>query len=539
MKTKIVFAFFCSILSLFSQEEDAWVFFKDKPNQASFIANPSLMLSPKAIQRRVKQNLPIDSTDVPIHQPYKTAVANATGITVMAESKWLNALHIRGTVSAVSLLLDDESISYIKFADHSLNVGGTPSGRFLSNDVTPNYRTTNKLNIQVEYNYGSSLSQVEMLAVDYLHQNDFLGDGITIAVMDSGFPGVDTASPFAQLQNNNQIKGGYNYPDRSPNFYTRHYHGTAVLSTIAGFVAGELVGTAPNANYYLFITEDANSENPVEESYWVEAVERADSLGVDMINTSLGYFGYDNANYSHTYSNMNGETAFASRAASMIAQKGMILVTSAGNSGNTSNPHIAVPGDAKNILTIGAVNANEELASFSSIGPSFDNRIKPELAAQGVFSIFSNELGEIVSGNGTSFSSPILCGAIASFWSAYPYLTAEEVMLKVKQSANQFLQPDNLKGYGIPNFKKAVDDINDSILQFSVFPNPVENQLKITKNNNLLASFEMYDVLGRQIVETTFFDTNYIFSTSSLASGTYIYYLQINDTVKSGKIIKK
>ena len=217
----------------------------------------------------------------------------------------------------------------------------------------------------------------------------------------------------------------------------------------------------------------------------------------------------------------------------------MILVTSAGNSGNTADPYIATPGDAKNILTIGAVDEYEVLASFSSIGPSFDNRIKPELAAQGVFSVFSNENGEIVGGNGTSFSSPILCGAIASFWSAYPNLSALEVMQKVKESADQYLQPDNFKGYGIPDFNFLLNEVLIDEVQFTLFPNPINDQLNITKNNNLLANFEMYDIVGRQVAKTKFSNTNYTFSTSALASGTYIYYLEVNNTVKSGKIIKK
>jgi serine protease AprX len=453
----------------------------------------------------------------------------------MAESKWLNALHVRGTIIDISALLNLSSVLYIDFADADLNIP-VPPDRLSNSIIETNKRTKSKLEIAVNYNYGAAASQVEMLGADYLHQNDFLGDGITIAVMDSGFPGVNTVSPFAQLQNNNRIKGGYNYPDRSPNFYTRHYHGTAVLSTMGGFVDGELVGTAPNADYYLFITEDSTSENPVEESYWVEAVERADSLGVDMINTSLGYFGYDNPNYSHTYSKMNGVTAFASRAASMIAQKGMILVTSAGNSGNSNNPHIAVPADGKNILTIGAVNANEVLASFSSIGPSFDNRIKPELAAQGVSAIFSNENGNIVSGNGTSFSSPILCGAIASFWSAFPNLTALEVMQKVKESADQYTQPDNFKGYGIPNFVTLLNAMNPEIFQVNTYPNPADDYITLTKNNTLLATFQLFDVLGRRVDEIKFSSLNYTLNTSSLTTGTYFYKMSINETTKTGKI---
>ena len=233
---------------------------------------------------------------------------------------------------------------------------------------------------------------------------------------------------------------------------------------------------------------------------------------------------------------MNGVTAFASRAASMIAQKGMILVTSAGNSGNSNNPHIAVPADGKNILTIGAVNANEVLASFSSIGPSFDNRIKPELAAQGVSAIFSNENGNIVSGNGTSFSSPILCGAIASFWSAFPNLTALEVMQKVKESADQYTQPDNFKGYGIPNFVTLLNAMNPEILQVNTYPNPADDYITLTKNNTLLATFQLFDVLGRRVDEIKFSSLNYTLNTSSLTTGTYFYKMSINETTKTGKI---
>ena len=337
-KILLIFVLFISYSS-FSQE-DAWVYFKDKPSSQYYFSNPLQMLSQRALNRRITQNIPLDLLDIPIHQSYIDQITATPGITVKAKSKWLNCLHIRGSqvnIQALSLL---SFVDHISFANRTLNIGGKFS----------NFSTLNPINkileVQISFNYGNSANQIQMLNGHLLHQQNYTGTGKIIAVLDAGFPSVDVAQPFQRLRNNNQILGGYNFVDRSSNFYSMSTHGTMVLSTMAGFVDNQLVGTAPDASYYLFVTEDTSSENPLEESLWVEAAEMADNLGVDIINTSLGYFGYDNPNYSHTYSEMNGITTFISRGADIAFSRGMVVVVSAGNSGNSANFHIGSPADA-------------------------------------------------------------------------------------------------------------------------------------------------------------------------------------------------
>lgn len=534
---------FISIISLnlgFTQE-DAWVYFTDKPDASFYLANPLQMLSQRALDRRTNQGIALDDTDVPISTSYINQVATSPGITVMAKSKWLNALHIRGSQTDIQALTAFSFVDHVTFANHSLNVRfGNP----INSETHKNQKVKDKFETEVNYNYGNSANQVQMLNIHLLHQQNFTGQGKIIAVLDSGFIGVDTATPFQNLQTNNQILGGYNYPDQSTNFYTKHNHGTMVLSCMGGYVDGQLVGTAPDAQYYLFITEDVNSENPVEESYWVEAAERADSLGVDVINSSLGYSDYDEPNYSYSYAQRNGQVGFASRGASMAFQKGIVCVISAGNSGTSSEPHIGIPADAENILSVGAVDSMEAYTSFSSIGPSADGRIKPDVCAKGVSATLSNTSGTITQASGTSFSSPITAGAVASFWSAVPNLTAAQVIQFVKESADQFLNPDNFKGYGVPDFQLALTNaLNTQSFNIfhglTLFPNPVENTLtlKIQKNTN--GTFVLYNQLGQKVLEKQFTNATENIEVSQLQSGVYYYDFSANSSNLQGKLIKK
>jgi serine protease AprX len=536
---KLYFLLFLVIANFgYAQIQDAWVYFNDKPSSATFLASPLSMLTQRSLDRRTAQNIPLDLTDVPVEQSYITQITAATGITVMAKSKWLNALHIRGTQTDIQALTALNFVNNVKFANHSLN----PGGRIAQNSNT--IKAVNKnLDVQVTYNYGGSQNQIEMLNGHLLHQQNFTGQGKIIAVLDSGFTGVNTAAPFQNLITNNQIIGGYNFPDRNTNYFSRHNHGTNVLSTMGGFSDGQLVGTAPSAQYYLFITEDVNSENPVEESYWVEAAELADYYGVDVINSSLGYFDYDNTAYSHQYEDMIGNKTFASRGANMAFSKGIVVVISAGNSGATADPHIATPADAIGALTIGAVDSAEVYASFSSIGPSFDGRIKPDVCAKGAATTVSSPSGTIYTSNGTSFSSPVLAGMVATFWSAVPNLTAQQVVNFVRQSADNYNAPTNQKGYGIPDFQLALTnalsiETIESNQGFLVYPNPTENSVTFQLDKNQKGIVYLYDVLGQNILTKEISENNNFFIIQNLSNGVYYYTFKSDKTFK-GKIIKK
>lgn len=537
MKKYILITLLLTVTVTFAQE-DAWVYFTDKPDTEFYLANPLEMLSQKALDRRAAQGIPLDDKDVPLSQDYFTEVSNAPGIIVMAKSKWLNALHVRGSVDAINALTAFDYVASVDFANNLLNMPGRGIMPAPSNPVNKVLETAEN------FNYGTSSNQVEMLNGHILHQQGYTGAGITIAILDSGFPWVNTAQPFQRLFDNNLILGGYDFVNNSDFFYGANSHGTLVLSTMGGYTEGQLVGTAPDAFYYLFRTEDAGSENPVEESYWVEAAEMGDSLGVDVINTSLGYFDYDNPGYNYTYEDIDGQTAFITRGANIAFTRGMLCVTSAGNSGSSFNPHIAVPADAPNTLTVGAVDAQEQYAPFSSIGPTYDMRVKPDVMARGVASVLSNTAGEITAANGTSFSSPITAGLVACLWQALPDKTNAEILQIIKESADRYSNPNVQYGYGIPDFALALQEAlginNNEIQKFILYPNPAVSNVNIDASHPFgTAVITIYNSLGQVVQESTISQETPLFTIENLAKGIYSYSISSHGNVHTGKLIKK
>jgi subtilisin family serine protease len=522
--------------TVFSQEQDAWVYFNAKPNAQLYLDTPLKMLSQRALDRRANQNILLDAKDIPIEKSYINQVKTVSGISVMAQSKWLNSIHVRGTQATINSLKTFSFVDKIDFADKLLNTAGKIA-------KPKKIRKSNKSNkTKIDYAYGTSANQIQMLNGQVLHQQNYTGSGKIIAVLDAGFPGVNTAQPFQRLRDNNKILGGYDFVLRNPDFYTGASHGTSVLSAMGGYKESSLVGTAPDASYYLFITEDDTSENPVEESLWVEAAEKADSLGVDIINTSLGYFEYDNTAYSHTYSEMNGTTAYMSRGAEIAFSRGMIMVAAAGNSGNSTDPHIAVPADAVSVIAVGAVNSAKSLASFSSIGPSSDNRIKPDVMAQGQSDVLSDALGNIVTANGTSFSSPIMAGMVACLWQAFPMKTNKEIRDLVIKSGDRYATPNNQYGFGIPNFSSALTLSVDAFSKndFILYPNPVNDSISISlPGGHDKGSFLIYNILGQKISDNDITSQTSNISLKSLDKGIYVYKLESGVFSKTGKIIKQ
>jgi hypothetical protein len=517
-------------------QEDAWVYFKDKPRASFYLNSPLEMLSQRALDRRTNQNIALDILDVPVESDYIDQLKAVAGIEVKAQSKWLNALHIRGAATTINTLKTKSFVDKVDFANKVLNQTNKKVKEFKTKAVNKTKNT------KVTFAYGTSQNQIEMIKGNELHQQNFTGSGKIIAVFDSGFPGVNSVLPFARLRDNSQILGGYNYVGRDTNIYSGDTHGSYVLSTMGGYKEGELVGTAPDASYYLFVTEDASSENPVEESLWVEAAEEADRLGVDIINSSLGYFEFDNAAYDHTYSQMNGSSTFISRGAEVAFSRGMIIVTSAGNSGSSSNPHIAAPADAVSIIAVGAVNATKVKASFSSIGPSFDNRVKPEVMAQGVASVLSDEKGNIVTANGTSFSSPILAGMVACLWQALPNKTNREIRDIILRSSDRYTNPTPQFGYGIPNFStaKTLQVVEFDSPFFGIYPNPVTDVVRITFPESFdKGTVVFYSLLGEKVFEKQIDAVEDVLSLQSLTKGLYIYQMQSDNFFKTGKILKQ
>lgn len=414
---------------------------KDKDATTYSLDKPEKYLSKKSIARRQKQNLAIDSTDLPVCRKYVNAIRK-TGVHVLVTGKWDNFV----TVSCNDASLIDK-IGKMPFVRSTERVWKSSKyTKAIKRDSLINNpeRTENTI-------YGPAMRQIEMSHADKLHETGFKGQGMTIAVIDAGFHNVDRITAM----NNINILGTKDFVNPQADIYAESSHGMAVLSCIGMNQPNIMIGTAPEASYWLLRSEDEYSENLVEQDYWAAAVEFADSVGVDVINTSLGYYSFDDPSKNYRYRELDGRHALMSREASKIADKGMVLVCSAGNSGSGSWKKLTPPGDAENVLTVGAVGKNGILAPFSSIGNTADGRVKPDIVAVGLGSDVMGTDGNLRRANGTSFSSPIMCGMVACLWQARPELTAKEVIELVRKSGDRVDFPDNIYGYGIPDMWKA------------------------------------------------------------------------------------
>ena len=534
MKYLLIYVVFLYSNIILCQQEYAWVYFKDKKNVEYLINNPELILTEYSILKKQTKGITIDYDDVPINQDYLEIIKGIDNILILAKSKWLNCIYVEADLDLLYDLNDLSFVDNVLFANKSLNPNKNTN--YENIDDYPLFDKT--------IDYGSTQNQIEMLNLDFLHDNEFTGNGINMAVIDAGFVNVNSMSSFSRLRDSDKILYTYDFVLNTENIYQYqgNSHGTKVLSTIAGFIQDEFVGTAPDASFYLFRTEDVSSETPVEESYWVEAVEVADSLGVDIINTSLGYKGYDNSDYSHTQLDLNGYTTFITRGANIASKKGILLVNSAGNS---STNGIIAPADSQGVLSIGAVDSEGVYASFSSQGSDIQPSIKPDVVAQGYQSKVINIYDQIVSNSGTSFSSPIMAGAIACFMQAYPRLSANEIMNLIRESSSQFNNPDYQLGYGIPNLHNAYELASNLTLDnFIVYPNPVINYLNVISQWNISNyHIDIFDINGKLIYSNYFTNPRPIINTDLFSKGIYLMKISylIDGQYKSilKKIIKK
>ena len=504
----ILVAFFSS--SSYAQFTKYIVRFKDKTNTPFNINNPSQFLSQRSIDRRTKQNIAIDETDLPVNPAYIDSVRLAGNVTILDKSKWLNQVCIQTTDSAA--LLKINSFSFVINSEplmKPVSIQRIQDNKFneeFNSVTTP--QTAN--NVTDFYNYGNSFAQIHIHEGKYLHDKGFRGQGMTIAILDAGFYHYLNLPAFDSVRNNDQVIETYDYVANETSVDEDYPHGMECFSIIGGNIPGQLVGSCPKANFYLYRTEDISSESPVEEQYWAAAAERADSIGVDVISTSLGYTQFDNPVFNHTYAELDGNTTIAARAADFAAKKGMIVVVAAGNEGTNTWHFIATPADADSVLTVGAVNSSGEVGSFSSYGPSGDGQIKPTVASVGVGTALSSSNGTVISGNGTSFATPNMAGLITCLWQAFPDFTSMEIIQAVIKSSSVYNSPDDRIGYGIPNFHKAFDDLTqqralrniDNILGtgwIKIFPNPFMNNFNIAikPKHTATATFNLYDAIGR------------------------------------------
>ena len=420
---------------------------KDKVATEYSLKKPEKYLSAKAIERRRKQNLPIDSTDLPVCRKYIDEIRKQ-GVKIVVTGKWDNFV----TVSCNDTTLIDR-IAALPFVLSTEKVWISP-GAGKPSMATERDSVLNQPTIHPDSIYGRAITQIQMSNGDKLHEAGFKGQGMTIAVIDAGFHNVDKITAMQNIR----ILGTKDFVNQQADIFAESSHGMSVLSCIGMNRPDIMTGTAPEASFWLLRSEDEYSEHLVEQDYWSAAVEFADSVGVDVINTSLGYYSFDDKSKNYKYRDLDGRHALMSRQASHIADKGMILVCSAGNSGAGSWKKITPPGDADNVLTVGAIDKRAVLATFSSVGNTADHRVKPDVVAIGVGSDVIRTDGNQGRANGTSFSSPIMCGMVTCLWQACPTLTAKEVIELVRRSGDRAGFPDNIYGYGVPDMWKAYND---------------------------------------------------------------------------------
>ncbi|MEO8109674.1 MAG: S8 family peptidase [Ginsengibacter sp.] len=484
--------------------------FKDKAGTPFTIDNPIQFLSAKAIARRSKQNIAIDETDLPITPRYIDSVRLAGNVRILDKSKWLNQVCIETT----------DAVALAKINSFSFVISSQPVMRPVSAQSPANNKFNEQINtitspatvnnVSDFYNYGSSDPQIHIHEGEYLHNKGFRGEGMLVAILDAGFYHYLSLAAFDSVRNNNQIAETYDFVDNEKSVDEDHYHGMHCFSIMASNIPGQLVGSCPKATYYLYRTEDASSESPVEEQYWAAAAERADSIGVDVISTSLGYNQFDNPIFNHTYADMNGNTTMIAKAADLAAKKGIIVVVAAGNEGNNAWHYIITPADADSVVAVGAVNSSGIVGRFSSYGPSSDGQVKPAIASVGVGTALFNINGQVSSGNGTSYATPNVAGLIACLWQAFPEFSNMEIISAVEKSSSIYNAPDDRIGYGIPNFHIAYDALLEqriaknmaSILgdkKIKVFPNPFNSEFSVLLKPAIsgAGTFALYDMSGK------------------------------------------
>lgn len=504
--------FLTSLFNSFSQNEFHYlVKFKTKHSSYS-LSNPELFLSEKSILRRDKYNVELDSTDLPINPSYLYNISSLS-LLIEAKSKWLNCIVISSTYKNIN-----DSISKFNFVDTVKLIGEKGLNQ----------------SIVSTQNYGFNEEQIESVKINFAHNLGYTGKEVDIAVIDAGFSNVNNNIFFDSLFLQGRIKSEYNFVSNKQLLYNSHNHGSDVLSVIAANIKNEYVGIAPYANYHLLVSEDINQENMIEEYHLIEALEYCDSAGVDIVNISLGYNNFNDERFSHNKEELTGDSTSLSKICNMAWTKGAFVVTSAGNSGGGTWGVVTVPGNSDSIFTVGAVNINNEYASFSSRGnPTINSVLKPNImgVGQNVKVIKTNETAGYY--NGTSFSSPQITGIVACLYEAFPNKMNWEIRRAIEFSASNALNPDSLIGHGLPNFKKAYfylknNSFNGNKTNIKIFPNPSFGSLTVI-NDLVINSIKVFDSRGKIVLSKTANSEIVGLQFSKLGSG--IYFIQIKDNL--------
>lgn len=516
------------------------VFFKDKEQTTYSVEKPHEFLSPRAIERRERQQIPVTVQDLPVSRQYVKNV-EATGATVFYGSRWFNAVLVEAfqdQLSAMEALPEVEDVLFIAPGSKLLKSGKDSGSRKKSSKL----RTST-----VPENFQNSI-----LGVPEMQLEGFSGQGKLIAVLDGGFKAVDQLPYFSHLFAGGRLVGQHDFTTATPEVFRYSSHGTKALSTISAVDSTTFIGIAPGADILLAVTEDVSSEYVVEEYNWLLGVEWADSAGADVISSSLGYSTFDDPAMNYTYVDLDGNTTVSARAATMASERGMVVVVSAGNSGNDGWKYIVTPADADGIISVGAIQEDGEIALFSSRGPSSDKRVKPEVVALGHRTIVADMAGGFTIGSGTSFAAPQIAGFVASAWGAYPELSSQALRELILNSGDRALQPDSVYGWGVPFFPR----IKASVLhnkelevaeKVKIYPNPVqEGQVYIEFEDptgtevfvNLFSATGQQLLNQQQLKQLGGSGTTYALDINTLTKGVFFIQIIRNDKAYSRKILK-
>ncbi len=521
----------------------------DKNNSPYSISNPSVFLSQRALDKRARFNIAITEQDFPVNPQYIQQIkAIDANIQVLCTSKWMNTVTIYcpDSTKPATIFALPFVTNVLPVADYDLQGMKKQLQTFENNYVS--IVSNPAKDSMADLDYGEGYRQIALHNGHLLHKEGFLGNGMLIAVFDAGWAGVDTSVYFHPLFENGQILGTRDLIPGRHNVFEGHYHGTIVTSIMAILAEGTLVGTAPKANYFFIRSEHPLSEELIEEDFWAQAAEIADSLGADVINSSLGYTTFrDFPQGDFTYEDVDGVTSIASRAATILGQKGVVVCVSAGNEGTSPWYHIGHPADAFDILAVGAANVMGHIAGFSSRGPSYDGRVKPDITSVGVNTTCiwpDDRLGEA---DGTSLACPVAAGLCACLWQALPEKTASEIMQIVRESSSCYNNPNDSLGYGIPDFYAAYqnhahDGVPEHIIPSAhIFPNPCTNQFNISSREDNIDRVELFSIDGKLVLSTCP-DKHYYISVNvqDVPAGFYIgrIYLK-NKQIQTFRIIKQ
>jgi serine protease AprX len=530
-----------------------WITFKDKSHTPYSITDPAKFLSERSIDRRKKQNISIKESDLPIDPLYIKEIEKH-GAAIVSRSKWFNAISVTLTdETEAAKILTLPFVKSVKKIEFNPDVKSKSKFDLETSEVVPDQKELLQSNDTQSYNYGLSYSQVHMIDADCMHKKGYAGQGIVIAQLDAGFYHVNELPAFDSLWINHQILGCRDFSTGDTLVFEDDAHGMSVLSCMGGNLPGKIIGTAPKAKFWLLRTEVAATESIQEEINWAVAAEFADSVGADIINSSLGYSEFDDASTNHTYADMDGNTTIVTKAADWAASVGIFVCSSAGNSGGNPWHYITAPADADSVLTVGAVDSLKSIVYFSSRGPTSDGRIKPNTVAQGAHCTFAASAGGVTFGNGTSFSSPITAGAVACLWQANPTRTNMQIMYAIEQSCSQSVTPDNDMGFGVPNFCIAnvflagINEQNANEEKLNVYPNPFNSNVEINfySLEKQTALVELYDISGRKISvfeKTMEMNTENKFmvkGADQLSKGIYILRIKTSDKIFTEKIVKQ